>query len=160
MCLLSLTAPDSNLGAVYLSSFRFHVKRVDNAVRFPVLRSGQFWWFHILSHSQCRPFSWVGVDNTFDFSKGGRGLGAVYLTNRNLSDLLQRWSRIWKKVDHFPHFFKEYLCAETKEIKRKAFATIVTKWTKTFILEKLFVSAKNIWNKVLCIIVIEDLDDN
>ena len=71
MCLLSLTAPESNLGALYLSSFWFLVKRVDNAVRFPVLRSRQFWWFHILSHSQCRPFSWVGLDNTFDFSKGG-----------------------------------------------------------------------------------------
>ena len=81
MCLLSLTAPDSNLGAVYLSSFRFHVKRVDNAVRFPVLRSRQFWWFHVLSHSQCRPFSWVGLDNTLDFSKGGRGFGEVYLSS-------------------------------------------------------------------------------
>ena len=78
----------------------------------------------------------------------------IYLT------YFQRWFRIWKKIDHFSHFFKEYVCAETKEIKRKAFATIVTKWTKTFILEKLFVSAKNIWNRVLCIIVIEDLDDN
>ena len=45
----------------------------------------------------------------------------IYLT------YFQRWFRIWKKVDHFPQFFKEYLCAETKEIKRKAFATIVTK---------------------------------
>ena len=79
---------------------------------------------------------------------------AIYLT------YFQRWFRIWKKMGHFLHFFKEYLCAETKEIKRKAFATIVTKWTKTFILEKLFVSSKNILNKVLCIIVIEDLDDN
>ena len=58
-------------------------------------------------------------------------------------------------MGHFLHFFKEYVCAETKEIKRKAFATIVTKWTKTFILEKLFVSSKNILNKVLCIIVIK-----
>ena len=31
---------------------------------------------------------------------------------------------------------------------------------KLLFLKKLFVSAKNIWNKVLCIIVIEDLDDN
>ena len=30
-------------------------------------------------------------------------------------------------MDHFSHFFKEYVCAETKEIKRKAFATIVIK---------------------------------
>ena len=29
-------------------------------------------------------------------------------------------------MGHFLHFFKEYLCAETKEIKRKAFATIMT----------------------------------
>ena len=76
-------------------------------------------------------------------------------TNLNLSELLSRFFRIWKKMGHFLHFFKEYLCAETKEIKRKAFATIVTKWTKTFILEKLFVSSKNILNKVLCIIVIK-----
>ena len=27
-------------------------------------------------------------------------------------------------MDHFSHFFKEYLCAETKEIKRKAFCEI------------------------------------
>ena len=78
----------------------------------------------------------------------------IYLT------YFQRWFGIWKEIDHFSQFFKENVCAETKEIKRKAFSTIVTKWTKTFILEKLFVSAKNIWNKVLCIIVIEDLDDN
>ena len=88
MFLLSLTAPDSNLGAVYLSSFRFRVKLVDNAVRFPVLRSRQFWWFHILSHSQCRPFSWVGADNILHltFQRGG-GRGA-YIEKTTLTELM------------------------------------------------------------------------
>ena len=58
--------------------------------------------------------------------------------------------------------FSKSTCAETKYIKRKTYATNMTKWIKTFLLNKLFFSVTNIWNQgfSLCIIVIEDLDDN
>ena len=73
MCLLSLTAPDSN--------FRFHVKRVDNAVSFPVLDHASFGDFTssvILSVVHFHEWGWI---IRLTFSKGERGLGAVYLTS-------------------------------------------------------------------------------